>query len=128
LRRALEIFALVLFLAGLELAAGTLSHTAGRFEETLRLVLASDSPSALAVEFAVGSVLVVFSVVIGALTLWAGAQVRGVHTSDDCPRCGGETERVKRKRRHRLLAAIVGQRVTRRRCSECPWRGLSIKY
>ena len=29
---------------------------------------------------------------------------------------------------HRLLAVIIGQRVTRRRCSECTWAGLSIKY
>ena len=42
-----------------------------------------------------------------------------------CPVCGTESQRVRRRRRHRLLSMLLEARVTRRQCLKCGWRGLT---
>jgi len=44
---------------------------------------------------------------------------------DGCPNCGNVTRRVKRREWQRLLSALLGERLMRRRCETCGWVGLS---
>lgn len=128
MRRALEIISVLFLLAGLEFAAGTLSHTIGRIEETIRFVFAGESLVAPAPVFVVGCVLIVFGVTLGFLTFWAKAQNKVIQGGHDCPRCGTSTIRLKRRARHKLLAVLLGHRITHRRCGRCSWAGLSLKH
>ena len=64
--------------------------------------------------------------VIGVWLTKAEASVTAV--GEACPACGGETQRVKRRRTHKLLSTLMGHRLTRRRCDVCSWSGLSVRY
>lgn len=127
MRRVLEIIAVLFLLAGLELAAGTLSHTLRRVEDTLRLSFAGESLVWPAPVFIVGFVLIIFGVMLALVTVWARAAGKAVQASPNCPRCGTRTNRMKRRLRHKVLAAVMGHHVTRRHCAKCGWGGLSLK-
>jgi hypothetical protein len=127
LRRVLEILAVLLFFAGLELAARTLSHTVSHLDETFRTAFAGESFVFPPPAFLVGSALVAIGATLWLLTIWANSQAKLVQPGPNCPRCGAKTNRLKRSRRNKLLAALLGHRVTRRRCGQCSWGGLSLK-
>ena len=125
--RVLEILAVVIFLAGLELAAGTLSHTFSRLEETIRLAFAGKSFVAPPGTFVLGGALVFVSASLGLTAYWARGQMKKVQPGTNCTICGSKTERVKRQAKHKLLSTLAGQRLTLRRCGHCNWTGLSVK-
>ena len=127
MRRVLEVVSALLFLAGLELAAGTLSGTVSRIEQTLRITFGGTSFVAPAPEFGVGLVLIVFGGFVWILAIWANRQSKTIQAGPNCPRCSSETSRLKRTALDKLLAALLGFRVTRRRCEQCSWGGLSLK-
>lgn len=82
-----------------------------------------------AFRFASGVGALTLGVTLWALVFWSGRVAREVgRVGAACPDCGSATERVKRKARHRWLAVLIGQRVTRRKCTACGWVGLSLKY
>ncbi len=128
MRRALEIISALAFIGGPELAAGTFSYTLDSLERTVRLMVAGESFSVPAPAFIVGSGFMVLGLTLGALTLWTRVAANTVQPGPICPRCGSETKRTRRSLHHKMLAAVMGHRLTRRSCSKCRWAGLSLKH
>jgi len=124
LKRTLEVLSVAIFLAGVELATGGLSTTLDRFIEQFTLVFGEPPASGRGVA---GLLLTFSGIALGSIALWAHRERRELTETTDCPRCGARTERIKRRKRHRILAALLGEGLTRRRCAECGWVGLTQK-
>ena len=73
---------------------------------------------------AINMLLPVAAIIVTVL-IWARFSARIVGRVSFCPQCGGKTTRIHRRKRHRLLGKILGMPVTRRKCSDCGWRGLT---
>ena len=125
MKRTLEILSLVLILVGIELTTGSLSYALGRLERVYRALSVGNEPEVSLVRFAVGALLVILGAIIMAVLIWARFSARIVGAVSFCPQCGGKTTRIHRRKRHRLLGKILGMPVTRRKCSDCGWRGLT---
>lgn len=115
-------------LVGLELvtAAGTttLKHLQTAFDALVTEEPYVYSHHRLQVGFAL---LFIGVFAVGVLLTLGMARAR-VHSGDrTCPECGARTKRVHRKWRHRALAAILREDLSRRRCEFCGWIGLSIR-
>jgi predicted RNA-binding Zn-ribbon protein involved in translation (DUF1610 family) len=125
LKRTLEVLSLVLILVGIELATGSLSYALGRLERVYRALSVGNEPEVSLVRFAVGTLMVLLGAIIVTVLFWARFSARFVGAVSFCPHCGGKTTRIHRRSRHRLLGMILGMPVTRRKCSDCGWRGLT---
>jgi hypothetical protein len=125
LKRVLEMLALVLVVAGIELATGALSHGLDRFTQVVLRFLAGEGTDVPLSRLWAGAGLTLMGASLLGIGSWARAQARSLVSGKLCPRCSGPTERVKRELRHRLLAWTLGGRITRRRCPTCGWIGLS---
>jgi len=77
------------------------------------------------IRFALGVLLVLLGAIMLAVTIWVRFGVRNIAAGSSCPQCGGETSRIHRRGRHRLLGRIHGMPLTRRKCHDCGWRGLT---
>jgi predicted RNA-binding Zn-ribbon protein involved in translation (DUF1610 family) len=125
LKRTLEVLSVVLILVGIELTTGSLSYALGRLERVYRALSVGNEPEVSLVRFTVGVLLALLGAVIMAVLIWARFSARFVGAVSFCPQCGGKTTRIHRRKRHRLLGKILGMPVTRRKCSNCGWRGLT---
>ena len=128
MRRILEVISAGLFLAGLELAVGTLSLTITRLRETFTNTLESDGADGVPWRFAAGIGLMVLAVVLAGVTVLARYGQGGIQEHDGCPKCGYRTRRVPREMRHRILGRLVGKSLSARHCGHCGWRGLSYLH
>ncbi len=125
MKRVLEIVALILLVAGVEFSTEAVSHALGRLALAYHGILAGGEPGVSLPRFFAGVGMVVTGAGLLTLDLWARAYARFVGRGKACPNCGGKTERVKRRVRHRVLAWVLGERVTRRKCKTCGWSGLA---
>ena len=128
MRRSLALSALVLALLGLELATGAVSLSLERLLGGTAALLLGEEPVLPGYRLAAGWLLLLAAAgVVGAL-LWAERAARGVgFDGSACPRCGSDTKRIRRRRRHRLLAHLLDEGLTRRSCARCGWTGLSVR-
>ena len=128
MRRIFEVISAGLFLAGLELAVGTLSLTITRLRESFTNTLGSDGADGVPWRFAAGIGLMVLAVVLASVTVLARYGQRGIQEHEGCPECGAQTRRVRRGTRHRILGRLVGKSLSARHCGDCGWRGLSYLH
>ena len=128
MRHILEVISAGIFLAGLELAVGTLSLTITRLRETFTNTLASDGADGGQWRFVAGIGLMVLAVVLAVVTVLTRYRQRGIQEHDWCPRCGAQTRRVRREIQHRILSRLVGKSFSARHCGNCGWRGLSYLH
>ena len=73
-----------------------------------------------------GTSLLVLGVIGLGFSAWSLTVLRGVSNTGRCPLCGGETKRIRRHPQHRVFSWFAGQRITRRKCKSCSWKGLSF--
>lgn len=125
MKRLVEVLGLALLIVGVEWATGAVSHGLQRVHSVYLQVRFGTHPEISVSRFAWGIALAAAGGGLLALDLWARAYSRLVSGSKLCPRCGAQTERVKRRLPHRLLAALAGRRITRRKCKSCGWTGLA---
>lgn len=71
--------------------------------------------------------MIVLGVAGMGVALWA--KHAGAHLSRGpvCSRCGGKTQRLRRRIHHRVLGSMLGLELERRRCFECGWKGLAVR-
>ena len=125
MKRVLEVLAVVLLVGGLELSVGAVSHTLEQLGRVYSELVAGAEPGVSPGRFFLGVGMVVVGVGLLTLDLWARSYGGAVGRGRICPECGARTERLKRRARHRLVAWVLGEKVTRRTCKECGWRGLA---
>ena len=125
MRRILEVISLVLFLAGLELAVGTLSLTITRLREIFTHPLGPDASDGVPWRSLVGIGVTALAVVMAGTTVLVRYAEAGIRDYVGCPECGARTRRVQRRTRHRILGWLVGKALSARHCGDCGWRGLS---
>lgn len=129
MRRGLVFMALALAVVGLELATEGVTLILARLQTGFNALLAGVEFHVGAGRFAVGLVFLLVGLGLSILLAWsARAQAKVAVVGSTCPQCGNETRRVKRKEWQRLLSAVLGERLTRRRCETCHWTGLSLRH
>lgn len=129
MRRGLAFVALVLVLLGLEMSTEALTLVVQRLSSGFASLAAGVEFQVGAFRFLAGVVALLLGLTVWVLMLWS-ARKRGAVASigGTCPQCGEETRRVKRAGWQRLLSALLGERLTRRKCDTCGWVGLSLKH
>ncbi|MGD8319808.1 MAG: hypothetical protein PVJ02_05125 [Gemmatimonadota bacterium] len=128
MRRGLAFLALASVVVGLELSAETVSLTLARLHAGISAVLSGVEFHVSALRFLLGLVLVALGLSMSVLLTLSVRQRRSVvAVGPACPRCGNRTRRVKRSGMQRLLAALLGEGMTRRKCDTCGWVGLSLR-
>jgi hypothetical protein len=125
LKRVLEVVAITLLVAGIELATGAVSYGLDQVFRVFRHLVAGTEPEASPIRFVVGVVMVVLGSLLVALDLWARAYAGYVGRGKVCPHCNLKTQRVKRRTQHKLLGWITGDKLTHRKCKKCGWHGLT---
>lgn len=129
MRRGLALVALALVLMGLELSAEAISLVVQRLGAGVSALVAGAEFQVSGFRFVVGVGGLVLGLMIWGLLLWSARQGRAVATvGGACPRCGNDTRRVKRKEWQRVLAVLLDEQMTRRKCETCGWVGLSLKH
>jgi len=128
MRRSMAVISAVLVLLGVELSTEGASLILSRFGSGLRAIRAGVDFHVTPVRFGTGVLVLGLGLALWLLILWSG-QVRDTVDSvgSSCPACGNKTRRVKRRGWHRVLAFMLGQRLTRRTCEVCGWNGLSLR-
>ena len=129
MRSPFRLLALGFVVLGLELSTQAVSLAVGRLGAGFTAVLNGTEMHVSSGRFLVGAGALLFGMVV----LMVGVVLdrlerRLAKAGDRCPTCGSGTNRVKRKRAHRIVAMLMGHRVTRRQCEECNWVGLSFRY
>ena len=124
MKRVLEVLALTFLIVGVELSTGACSYVLSQLGKVYAELVLDAEPSVSLRRFFLGIVSLLIGMLILLLDIWARAGWQRVGSGKVCPQCGGITERVKRRRRHRLLGWVLGERVTRRACKTCDWSGL----
>ena len=125
MRRVLETVSLILIIIGGELTTGAFSSALTRLGRVYAELSAGAEPGVSLNQFFLGVGFLIVGLFLLLLDLWAKASWTAVGRGKNCPQCGGETERVKRRNRHRLMGWVLGKRVVRRNCRECEWTGLT---
>lgn len=129
MRRGLAFASLFLVVTGLELATEALSLVLARLRAGMGALLSGAEFHVSPFRFGVGSTALVVGLAIGALLIWSGTRRHEVASVGVvCPQCGNRTRRVKRKEWQRILAVLMDERLTRRRCETCGWSGLSLTH
>ena len=125
LKRVLEVVAITLLVAGIELATGAVSYGLNQILRVYFQLVAGTEPDVSLTRFFVGGGMVILGTGLVFLDLWARAYSGFVAPGNFCPHCGVKADRVKRRRRHRVLGWILGERFTYRKCKTCGWHGLT---
>ena len=125
MKRVLEVVAITLLVAGIEMATGAVSYGLNRVAEVFGRLLAGSEPEVSAGRFFAGLGLVALGSGLVLLDLWARAHSGLLGRGRACPHCGVKMGRVRRKRRHKILGWILGERLTHRACPQCGWHGLT---
>lgn len=129
MRAPVRLIAAALILLGLEMSTRTVSLTLSRVMSGISAIAGGLDFHVSPGRFVAGFILVGVGVLLYGMSMAVVRAERRVSlVGDRCPACNGETKRVKRKRLHRMLASVMGQRLTRRKCEDCHWVGLSLKY
>lgn len=129
IRRGLGFFSLVLTILGLELSTEGLSLILARLRAGFTALFAGVEFHVAPARFLVGLLFLLVGLVLWGLLVWSGrAQTAVAAVGTTCPDCGGATQRVKRRGWQKLLSALLGERLTRRRCEICGWVGLSLRH
>jgi len=128
MRRGLAFVSLLLVLLGLELSAEAITLVVDRVAGGLSALLGGTEAGPSAFRFVAGLVSLTVGLVLWMLLIWSGRRGRTLaFEGDECPQCGGETRRVRRRGWQRLLETLVGEHMTRRKCETCGWVGLSVR-
>ena len=128
MRRGLAFASLFLLVAGLELSTEGISLAFSRLRTGLGALLTGTEFHVSGLRFGVGVLALILGLSIWVLLLWSAHRRNDVATVGTvCPQCGNPTRRVKRHEWQRLLSAVLGERLTRRRCETCGWSGLSLR-
>ena len=114
-------------LLGVEVATGAVSLGAARLWVGLTALFAGDGFVVSRARYVSGMwILLVGAAMLGTVLYAESARVAIEAGAGVCPRCGTETQRVRRRRRHRVLSLLLEANVTRRQCPKCGWRGLTV--
>ncbi len=124
-RRGLPVLSLALIALGLELAVGTFSRALDTIRRVTGALVSGDPTGVYVPAFLAGLVLVGAGGAGLGASLWSRLRRGRLVTGKACPECGTRTDRIPRKRRHKLLASLNGEEIQRRLCRECGWKGLS---
>ena len=128
IRKGLAYAALFFLLAGLELSTEGISLVLARLRAGMGALLSGNEFYVSGLRFTVGVGGLAIGVVILALLGWSAGHRHDVAmVGSACPQCGNHTRRVKRKGWQRLLSAMLGERLVRRRCEHCGWTGLALR-
>jgi hypothetical protein len=124
-KRVLEVVGITLLVVGIEMATGAVSYGLEQILRVYHQLVAGTEPEVSLSRFFVGGGLITLGALLVALDLWARAYSGHVGRGKVCPHCNLKTERVKRRRRHKLLGWILGDKVTHQKCKKCGWHGLT---
>jgi len=126
MRRGLGFVSAALVVMGLELSTGAVTVVARRLGLGVAALLGGNEFHVAGFRFVAGVVALLLGLALWLLLAWS-ARKRAVvgAVGDGCPNCGNVTRRVKRREWQRLLSALLGERLMRRRCETCGWVGLS---
>jgi uncharacterized membrane protein YciS (DUF1049 family) len=128
MRRGLAFASLFLLLVGLELSTEAISLVLSRLQAGMAALVAGAEFHVSALRFTVGVAGIALGLTIWALLIWSFRRRHDVGAAGTaCPQCGNRTRRVKRRGWQRLLALVLGEHLTRRRCETCGWTGLSVR-
>ena len=129
MRRTTPFLAIGLVVLGLELSTEAASATAARLSSGFQDVVVGVESLVSPTRFVAGVSMLALGLVVGVVQMiLEGAEGRVSAVGGTCPVCGRQTERMKRKTLHRMLSTFMGRKLTRRRCGECHWTGLSVKH
>ncbi len=129
MRRTTPFLAVGLAVLGLELSTKAASLTAVRLSSGFQALVDGLESFVSPTRFVAGVSLLTMGLIVGGVQMMLeNAEGRVSAVGDTCPVCGRDTERLKRKSVHHLLSKFMGRRLTRRRCPECKWTGLSVRY
>ena len=129
MRRTLSVLSFGLILLGLELSTKAISLAVARLSAGFTAIASGLEFHVSTLRFAGGVAALALGLGVVGLLLWlTRAESRVTAVGDSCPACAGDTQRLKRRLSHRVLAALMGHRLTRRRCDACGWSGLSVRY
>jgi len=127
MRRGLAFTSLLLLLAGLEMSTEALSLVLDRLGAGFSSLLAGTEFHVTGLRFGLGVFFLLVGLAIWVLLIWSAGQRHDVASvGTTCPQCGNRTRRVKRREWQRLLSAVLGERLSRRKCETCGWTGLSL--
>lgn len=128
MRRGLAFTSLLLLLAGLELSTEAISLVFDRLGAGFGALLAGTEFHVTGLRFGFGVTFLAVGLALWVLLIWSASQRHDVASvGTTCPQCGNRTRRVKRKEWQRLLSAVLGERLSRRKCETCGWNGLSLR-
>ena len=129
MRRTTPFLAIGLVVLGLELSTKAASVTAARLSSGFQDAVVGLESLVSPTRFVTGVLMLALGLVVGVVQMiLESAEGRVSAVGDACPVCGRQTERRKRKTFHRMLSTFMGRKLTRRRCGECHWTGLSVKH
>lgn len=115
---------MALLILGLELATGTLGESLGRIRGVAEALAAGEGVEVYLPAYFAGVLAICIGFAGLAVSAWSRL-IRGrLKRGTACPGCGSGTRRIRRKTLHRFLAGLVGEKVQRRICTECEWKGL----
>ena len=126
MKRVLEVLAVTLLVAGIEMATGAISYGLDRIAEIYGHLVAGSEAGISGVRFFSGIGMIALGVALVFLDLWARAHAGFFGRGRACPHCGVKMQRVRRKRRQKLLGWILGERLIHRICPDCGWHGLTV--
>jgi hypothetical protein len=128
MRRGLAFVSLVLVLLGLELSTEAITTVAARIAEGLSALLGGTEARLSGLRVVAGLVVLALGLGLWILLIWSGRKRRMLSMEgEECPQCGSRTRRVRRRGWQRLLGALLGEHMTRRKCETCGWAGLSVR-
>jgi hypothetical protein len=128
LRRSLAFISLALILIGLEPSSEAISLLPSRLKTGAGVIVAGAYFHVSPFRSATGIFVMAVGVAVWGALIWSARSVAGIGpVGHMCPTCASLTRRVPRKRHDRLLSAIAGEPLARRRCQAYGWVGLSIR-
>ncbi len=128
MKRFVPLMAVAAVLLGVEVAVRTVSLSWLRLQAGFGSLFSEAPLPVSTTRFVVGVALIAVGGFTGAAWGWLRRMERRAAVAGGrCPECGGRTERVRRKKIHKLLSTLVGEELVRRRCQECRWSGLSMQ-
>jgi len=127
IRRGLPLLSLALLILGLELAVGTLSRSLDTIGRALGALWVGEEVGVSLPAFFVGLLLTGVGLAGLGLSGWSRVMRGRLIRGKGCPECAATTRRIRRRRWQRLLGTVLGEKVQRRECGECGWRGLAVR-
>lgn len=124
-RRGLPVLSAILLVLGLELATGMIGQSLHKLVEVASALLNGQETAASLPAYFTGLAAMVAGVAGLGASVWSRLHRSRIAEGRSCPVCGADTRRVHRRLRHRLVSAFLGERLQRRLCRECGWKGLT---